>query len=104
MFIDRRNAGRRVAGGVKERLGEAKEVIVVGLPRGGVVVAEQVARPLRVPLDIVVVRKIGAPGTGELAIGAVGETGAPVLNERLIDAADVPSSYLARAISARHAA
>jgi predicted phosphoribosyltransferase len=100
MFIDRRDAGRRLAAAVKERLGEAKGVIVLGLPRGGVVVAQEVARVLRSPLDVLVVRKIGAPGTEELAIGAVGETGAPVLNDALIESAGVPSRYLAHAIDA----
>jgi predicted phosphoribosyltransferase len=100
MFIDRRDAGRQLAAAVKERFGDAKDVIVLGLPRGGVVVAEEVARLLQCPLDLVVVRKIGAPGVEELAIGAVGETGAPVLNERLIDSAGVSSKYLAGAIDA----
>src|SRR5579859_4912136 len=81
MFLDRRDAGRRLAVAVKERLGEATGVIVLGLPRGGIVVAQEVARVLRSPLDVVVVRKIGAPGIEELAIGAVGEAGAPVLND-----------------------
>jgi putative phosphoribosyl transferase len=100
MFIDRRDAGRRLAAAVKERLGEAKNVMVLGLPRGGVVVAEEVARVLQCPVDVVVVRKIGAPGIEELAIGAVGETGAPVLNERLIGSAGVSQEYLTRAIDA----
>lgn len=100
MFVDRRDAGRRLAAAVKQRLGEAKDVVVLGLPRGGVVVAEEVARLLHSPLDVVVVRKIGAPGIEELAIGAVGETGAPVLNDRLIASAGVSGQYLARAIDA----
>jgi putative phosphoribosyl transferase len=100
MFLDRRDAGRRLAVAVKERLGEATGVIVLGLPRGGIVVAQEVARVLRSPLDVVVVRKIGAPGTEELAIGAVGETGAPVLNDALIESAGVSSRYLAHAIDA----
>lgn len=103
IFRDRRNAGRRLAAAVRERLGDVKDVVVLGLPRGGVVVAEEVARFLRSPLDIVVVRKIGAPGTEELAIGAVGESGAPVLNEELIASAGVSGGYLTRAIdAARH--
>jgi predicted phosphoribosyltransferase len=64
------------------------------------VVAEEVARVLRSPLDVVVVRKIGAPGIEELAIGAVGETGPPVLNEALVQSAGVSSRYLAHAIDA----
>jgi putative phosphoribosyl transferase len=103
MFIDRRDAGRRLAAAVAARLGEATHMIVLGLPRGGVVVAEEVARLLHCPLDVVMVRKIGAPGIEEFAIGAVGESGALVLNERLIAAAGVSSRYLTHAVdTARH--
>jgi predicted phosphoribosyltransferase len=100
MFIDRRDAGRQLAAAVKARLGKAKDAIVLGLPRGGVVVAQEVARVLHSPLDIVVVRKIGAPGIEELAIGAVGETGAPILNERLIESAGIANQYVTQAIDA----
>ncbi len=98
IFADRRDAGRQLAIAVRDRLGDAKDAIVLALPRGGVVVAEEVARLLGCPLDVVVVRKIGAPGIEELAIGAVGETGAPVLNEALTRSAGVSSRYLAQAI------
>jgi predicted phosphoribosyltransferase len=60
------------------------DVVVLGLPRGGVPVAWEVARGLRAPLDVLIVRKLGAPGQPELAIGAVGEGGVRVLNEGLI--------------------
>jgi putative phosphoribosyl transferase len=59
-------------------------VVVLGLPRGGVPVAAEVARVLGAPLDVLVVRKLGAPGQEELAIGAIGEGGVRVLNERLV--------------------
>jgi putative phosphoribosyl transferase len=99
LFTDRRDAGRQLAMAVKVRLGEPKEgLVVLGLPRGGVVVAEEVARLLHCPVDVVVVRKVAAPGIEELAIGAVGEAGEPVLNERLIEAAGIPSGYLVRTI------
>ncbi len=62
IFADRRDAGRQLAIAVRDRLGDAKDAIVLALPRGGVVVAEEVARLLGCPLDVVVVRKIGAPG------------------------------------------
>jgi putative phosphoribosyl transferase len=100
LFTDRRDAGRRLAAAVQGRLDDARDTVVLGLPRGGVAVAAEVARILNSPLDVVVVRKIGAPGIEELAIGAVGETGAPVLNERLIESAGIPSAYLMRAIEA----
>jgi len=100
IFVDRRDAGRRLAAAVRGRLREPRGVIVLGLPRGGIVVAQEVARVLGSPLDIVVVRKIGAPGIEELAIGAVGETGAPVLNDALIESTGIPKPYLVRAVDA----
>ncbi len=100
VFKDRRDAGRRLAAAVKDRLGDAAGVIVLGLPRGGVVVAQEVARLLRCPLDVAVVRKIGAPGSEELAIGAVGETGAAILNEAFIASAGIVREYVTRAVDA----
>jgi putative phosphoribosyl transferase len=81
-FRDRAEAGRRLA----ERLGEvgAEQPVVVGLPRGGVPVAAEIARSLGSPLDVLVVRKLGHPQQPELGLGAIGEGGTRVLNERLI--------------------
>ncbi|HYM91103.1 MAG TPA: phosphoribosyltransferase family protein, partial [bacterium] len=75
-------------------------MIVLGLPRGGVVVAKEVAHLLHEPLDLVVVRKVGAPGIEELAIGAVGETGTPILNYTMIKSNGIPAAYLTEAIEA----
>jgi putative phosphoribosyl transferase len=83
-FADRVDAGRALATRLIE-LGYA-DAVVVGLPRGGVVVAAEVARILRVPLDIVVVRKIAAPWNPELALGAVCEGGVLVRNEDVLTA------------------
>ncbi|MEO7228984.1 MAG: phosphoribosyltransferase family protein [Candidatus Limnocylindrales bacterium] len=88
MFADRQDAGRRLA----ERLGPYADSdvgsspgpVVVGLPRGGVVVAAEVARELRAPLDIVVVRKLGCPWQPELGIGAIAEGDIRVLNGDLV--------------------
>ena len=82
-FADRVDAGRVLA----TRLSALKEQdpVVVGLPRGGVVVAAEVARILQVPLEIVIVRKIGAPSNPELALGAAGEGGVLVRNEELLN-------------------
>jgi predicted phosphoribosyltransferase len=73
-FIDRTDAGRRLGG----RLGllQGRDVVVLGLPRGGVPVAAEVARALDAPLDVIIVRKLGVPSQPELAVGAVGEDGA----------------------------
>jgi putative phosphoribosyl transferase len=91
-FVNRVDAGRRLA----ERLGHLRgeDVIVLGLPRGGVVAAE-VARALDAPLDVIVVRKLGMPFQPELAMGAVGEGGALGVNERVVRAAHVSEAEFA---------
>lgn len=78
-FADRRDAGRRLG----ERLSGYRDEhpLVLALPRGGVPVGYEVARALGAPLDVLVVRKVGAPRQAELAIGAVGPGGIRVLNE-----------------------
>ncbi|MGY2025052.1 phosphoribosyltransferase family protein [Nocardia gipuzkoensis] len=79
LFDDRHDAGRRLA----ERLEYLRDedVVVVGLPRGGVPVAYEVARLLDAPLDVIVVRKLGVPYQPELAFGAIGEDGVQVIND-----------------------
>jgi putative phosphoribosyl transferase len=78
VFRDRADTGRQLA----ERLAflRDQDVVVLGLPRGGVPVAFEVAEALNAPLDVVVVRKLGVPFQPELAIGAIGEGGARVLD------------------------
>lgn len=83
VFADRGQAGRLLAGALAQYAGRS-DVLVLGLPRGGVPVAAEVARVLRAPLDVLVVRKLGAPGQEELAIGAIGEGGVRVLNAGLV--------------------
>ncbi|MBU1031532.1 phosphoribosyltransferase [Patescibacteria group bacterium] len=80
MFKDRQSAGQLLA----EKLKDIKADIVLGIPRGGVVVAKEVANELKLPLDIVVTRKIGAPGQEELALGAVDADGQVVWDETLL--------------------
>jgi predicted phosphoribosyltransferase len=82
-FTDRLEAGKLLAAKMANYAGR-DDVVVLGLPRGGVPVAWEVARGLRAPLDVLMVRKLGAPGQPELAIGAIGEGGVRVLNEGLI--------------------
>ena len=82
-FTDRREAGRLLAAELAKYSGP-DDVVVLGLPRGGVPVAWEVARGLRAPLDVLMVRKLGAPGQPELAVGAIGEGGVRVLNAGLI--------------------
>jgi putative phosphoribosyl transferase len=91
-FTDRADAGRRLAERLRDQL--AADAVVLGLPRGGVPVAYQVARALGLSLDVVVVRKLGVPYQPELAMGAVGED-VRVLNERVLHAAGVGAAQLA---------
>lgn len=84
VFADRLEAGRVLAPLLAEYAGR-DDVIVLGLPRGGVPVASEVARALGAPLDVLVVRKLGVPGREELAFGAIGEGGVRVLNTALLE-------------------
>jgi putative phosphoribosyl transferase len=92
-FTDRRDAGRRLA----EQLGHlaGQDVVVLGLPRGGVPVAAEVAKSLRAPLDIVLIRKLGVPFQPELGMGAIGEGGVYVVNDEVVRAARITDSELA---------
>ena len=91
-FQDRGDAGRQLGRRLAPLAG--RDVVVLGLPRGGVPVAAEVARALGAPLDVVLVRKLGLPGRPELAMGAVGEDGVVVLNEDVLDAAGVDEATL----------
>jgi predicted phosphoribosyltransferase len=93
-FADRRDAGRRLAPCLSHLRAEAP--VVLALPRGGVPVAYEVARALAAPLDVVLVRKLGAPGQPELAMGALGEGGVRVLNDDVVRAARVRPSDIER--------
>jgi len=97
MFTDRREAGRALAR--KLARFQDKRPIVLALPRGGVPVALEIARTLQAPLGLVLVRKIGAPGQPELAIGAVSDGSDPVLvtDPRLIAAFGIDDAWLRRA-------
>lgn len=82
-FIDRRQAGRTLAAALLEYAGR-DDVIVLGLPRGGVLVAAEVADALRVPLDVFTVRKLGVPWNRELAVGAIATGGVEILDRELM--------------------
>jgi putative phosphoribosyl transferase len=101
VFRDRADAGRQLAA-MLSGLGDARPV-VLGLPRGGVPVAAEVARALHAPLDVILVRKLGVPFQPELAVGAVGEGGVRVVNEDVRRAAGVVDRDLA-AIEAKERA
>jgi len=91
VFRDRDEAGAALAESVPPRIGEPATVLAI--PRGGVAVAVPVARALGAPLDVVIPRKLGAPGNPELAIGAVAP-GVRVLHERAVRQLRVPASYI----------
>jgi putative phosphoribosyl transferase len=101
VFADRDDAGRQLAARLGHLRGEP--VVVLGLPRGGVPVAFQVARALDAPLDVIVVRKLGVPVQPELGMGAVGEDGVRVINPEVVHEARVPENELA-AVQAREQA
>jgi len=92
-FRDRREAGQLLAEALADLRG-AKDVIVLGIPRGGVVVAHEVAAALKAPLDVYITRKIGAPYNPELAIGAVASDGTLVLDDDLIARVGAPDAYV----------
>jgi len=92
-FANRAEAGRRLAQQL-DAYAERSDVIVLGLPRGGVPVAAEVAEHLGAPLDVFLVRKLGVPGHQELAMGAIAEGGVQVLDERLIDALAIPRAVV----------
>lgn len=98
MFADRVQAGRALGEALlaemSREVSTTHNLVVIGLPRGGVPVAAEVARVLGAPLDIIGVRKLGAPGQPELAIGAIGEGGVRVLNQALVDSLGVSEKQL----------
>jgi predicted phosphoribosyltransferase len=98
MFADRVEAGRRLAGALDRFEGE--DVVILGVPRGGVEVAAEVARAHGWPLDVVIPRKVGAPLNPELGLGAIAP-GVRVLDERMIRQLGVTEDYLDREIAAQ---
>jgi putative phosphoribosyl transferase len=92
LFVDRVDAGRRLASALKDLV--EKDAIVLAIPRGGVVVGYEVANALDLPLDIIVPRKIGAPGSPELAIGAMTEDGTVLLDEQIMERLRVSEAYI----------
>lgn len=98
-FRDRVEAGTVLGEMLREYKGVEK-TLVLGLPRGGMVVAAEIARILELPLDVLSVRKLGTPGHEELAMGAISTGGAVVLDRHLIGQLHIPESELQHEISA----
>src|SRR5512144_1245185 len=95
VFLNRIDAGRRLAARLQHLRGQP--VVVLGLPRGGVPVAFEVARALDAPLDVIVVRKLGVPFQPELGMGAIGEGGVTIVNRDVVRITGVSETDLARA-------
>jgi putative phosphoribosyl transferase len=94
-----RDAAGRYLGGLLTRFAHRGDVLVLGLPRGGVVVAGAVARVLQVPLDICLVRKLGVPGREELAMGAIATGGIVVWNHDVIASLDLPQAAFTESLA-----
>jgi predicted phosphoribosyltransferase len=95
IFRDREDAGRRLA----ERLLRYRheDPVVLALPRGGVPVGAEISHALDAPLDVIIARKLGAPGQPELAIGAVAPGGVRLINERVVRWLSIPEDWIERA-------
>ena len=93
-FRDRDDAGRQLGRAVAEKFGRRNDLIVLGLPRGGVPVAAHVAEALGAPLDVFIVRKLGVPGHEELAMGAIASGGVRVMNRDVLDYMPVPQKMI----------
>jgi len=97
IFKDRSEAGLKLAAKL-EKYRAQPQAVVVGLARGGVVVAHAVAQVLHLPLDVIVIRKVGAPDQEELAIGAVDEEGDGFLNEAIIHSLNIRPEYVQKEV------
>jgi len=95
MFTDRRDAGRRLAEALRRY--QPEQPVVLALPRGGVPIGREIARVLDAPLEVVVVRKIGAPGHPEFAIGAIAH-GVTMVNREIVSQLGIPEEHLTRTI------
>src|SRR5215472_8126265 len=92
-FRNREDAGKELARFLLPYAGRP-DALVLALPRGGVPVAYEVARALRAPLDVFLVRKLGVPGQEELAMGAIATGGVRVLNDEVVRALGIPEEVI----------
>ncbi len=91
-FVDREEAGILLAGALREYAG--KKAVVLGIPRGGIVVAREIARALDAQLDIILAHKLRTPGQEELAMGSVSEDGKVFINQQVVQHLDVGDPYI----------
>ncbi|MGD9736021.1 MAG: phosphoribosyltransferase [Solirubrobacterales bacterium] len=97
-FADRRDAGRQLAGWLRQPAGA--DPVVVALPRGGVPVAEEIAAALGAPLEVLVVRKLGAPANPEYGVGAIAEGGTRVIDQEITRLLGIRNGELERTVQA----
>ena len=98
IFENRQAAGRLLVNKLID-LKDEQNLLVLAIPRGGVVVGKELAANLKCPLDVIITKKIGAPGSPELAIGAVGVIGEPIIDEKLATQVGADEKYLQSSIS-----
>lgn len=98
MFRDRTEAGQKLAQKLKS-YANRQDLLVLGLPRGGVPVAFEVAMSLNAPLDILLVRKLGVPGREECAMGAIASSGIQILNREIIERRQISQAAIASVAS-----
>jgi len=103
MFFDRQEAGRKLASKIEETVNKEK-AIILGIPRGGVMVASEIASALNLPLGILVAKKLAAPQDPELAIGAISSSSESLfLNQELVNSLNISKDYLAQEIKLKTA-
>ena len=102
LFSDRLEAGRRLAAALERHVGR-RDAIVLALPRGGVPVGFMVARHLHLPLDVLIVRKLGIPGHEEYAMGAIASGGGPLIDRAVVAAQRVTPAEVARVVALEQA-
>lgn len=100
LFQNRQQAGKLLAKELKKYLSDNQNLLILALPRGGAPVGFEIARALKAPLDVIICRKIGAPGNPEFAIGAISEASGKFLNKKIIDAYGISQKYIDDTIAA----
>lgn len=94
MFTNREEAGKKLANKIAKEIDLKDNLLVLAIPRGGVITGREIAKELKSPLDIIITKKIGAPGNPELAVGAIGPGEEEVIDEELAERVGADEQYL----------